>query len=139
MNDIEKIIYESEKYGFIDSGTKEMMLLKNSINSESYPPALKKHIEDEIKEMESLYNEYTGLEDGKKQTLTVMCRSFICRIFNGKSDYIAQIFPDSFAGVTESVDDLISEIRRKQYVGYLTESQADELVDELNYMRYINE
>ena len=68
-----------------------------------------------------------------------MCRSFIYRVFGGKTDYIAQIFPDSFAGVTETADDAINDIREMKYKGYLTESEANELIDELNYMKYINE
>ena len=113
--------------------------LKNSLKAESYPPKLKKEIENEIKELESLYNAYLGLDDSKQKTITIMCRSFIYRVFGGKTDYIAQIFPDSFAGVTETADDAINDIREMKYKGYLTESEANELIDELNYMKYINE
>ena len=69
--------------------------LMDDLNSGEYPPELKKELLSSIAKLENVYQKCINVEEkGNKFAMTSFVKSFISRLFNGNSSYIAKIFPN---------------------------------------------
>ena len=70
--------------------------MEDNIRSGDYPPELKADLFDSIKDIDEVYKKYIHCDKGDTGLVaTAFVRSGLDSIFNGRTDFISSIFPDS--------------------------------------------
>ena len=80
-----------------------MKLIENEINSGSYPPEVTAELKKQLDEMRRTYDGFIHCSENNKFVFTIFCRKTLSELFNGRSDYIAKLFPAfSYTTIGES-------------------------------------
>ena len=83
-------------------------MLKNDLQNGDFSPDVRASLQQEIINLEKAINDYRkGYIDGNEESnlpFTLCARKLLYNAFNGRSDYIAKLFPDNVVlqGTTES-------------------------------------
>lgn len=83
-----------------------MKLIENEINSGNYPPEVTADLKKQLDEMRRTYNNFINCSENNKFVFTIFCRKTLSELFNGRSDYIAKLFPAfTYTTLRESVEE----------------------------------
>lgn len=83
-----------------------MKLIENEINSGSYPPEVTAELKKQLDEMRRTYDGFIHCSENNKFVFTIFCRKTLSELFNGRSDYIAKLFPAfSYTTIGESTEE----------------------------------
>lgn len=130
-------------HGTIDTRImSNIQFLEKEVEASGYPASMKADMKQQIAEMKKVYEDYINMSDDQKLTLTSSCRRMLAKMFKGRSDYIAKLFPDNYADIRESVLDKKLEIYEAFKDRLITESERDVLIDTLedvNCLRVFSE
>lgn len=72
-----------------------IQMLKSELNSSDYPPPMKKEIMDQIRSMEETCNNFINANNDERFAMTVCVRKTLYDIFDGRTDFLAKLFPDT--------------------------------------------
>lgn len=70
-----------------------LKLIENEINSGNYPPEIVAELKKELDELRKTYDGFINCSENNKFIFTIFCRKCLSELFNGRSDYIAKLFP----------------------------------------------
>ena len=83
-----------------------MKLIENEINSCNYPPEVTAELKKQLDEMRRTYDGFIHCSENNKFVFTIFCRKTLSELFNGRSDYIAKLFPAfSYTTIGESTEE----------------------------------
>ena len=81
-------------------------MLEKDLNRSDYPPEIKREIKRQITEINMVYDSFMALDPENAQgPITRELRNFFAKVFNGRSDYIAKLFPENNVNRFESTED----------------------------------
>ena len=80
-------------------------LIENEINSGNYPPEVVDELKKELVSLRKTYDGFIHCSENNKFVFTIFCRKTLSELFNGRSDYIAKLFPAyTYTTIAESAD-----------------------------------
>jgi len=107
-------------------------LINREIDNEQLPTSVKKDLKLQLGSLEKVYNGYVTAEyNGDHLKITAFVRKTIETVFGRRTDVIAKLFPDFYAGYTEISYKDRKPLFRKESVETFEES---ELFSYLDYM-----
>lgn len=85
-------------------------LIENEINSGNYPPEVVDELKKELVSLRKTYDGFIHCSENNKFVFTIFCRKTLSKLFNGRSDYIAKLFPAyTYTTIAESADNTESK------------------------------
>lgn len=85
-------------------------LIENEINSGNYPPEVVAELKKELVSLRKTYDGFIHCSENNKFVFTIFCRKTLSELFNGRSDYIAKLFPAyTYTTIAESADNTESK------------------------------
>ena len=156
-NGIEKVLYDLllastsvlDEISSVDHGSSPtrtkiiVQLLKKELQRTDISPAMRRDIEENIRAIEEVYQNYLNSKvKGIELPLTLVTRRFIDKMFNGRTDVIARLFPNFYYGKgftnkyerlesvrnSDNMEELKLYIYESCYNGYITNEDKDELI-----------